>query len=53
MNKINRLSLNDALNYILNGKSDFEELDDETDTNLETEPENHISSDDSESIRVK
>ena len=50
MNKINRLSLNDALNYILNGKSDFEELDDETDTDLETEPENHISSDDSESI---
>ena len=43
-------SLNDALDYILNGESDFGELDDETDSDLEAESENHISSDDSESI---
>ena len=43
-------SLNDALDYILNGESYFEELDDETDSDLEAESENHISSDDSESI---
>ena len=48
MNRNNRLSLNDALDYILNGESDLEELDDETDCNLEAEPENHISSDDGE-----
>ena len=50
MNRNNRLSLNDASNYILNSESDFEELDDETDSDLEAEPQNHITSDDSESI---
>ena len=50
MNRNNRLSLNDKLNYILNDESDFEELDDETDSDLEAEPENHINFDDSESI---
>ena len=49
MNRNNRLSLNDALDYILNGESNFEKLDHETDSGLEAEPENCISSDDSES----
>ena len=45
------MSLNGTLDYISNGEewSDFEELNDESDSNLEAEPENHISSDDSES----
>ena len=50
MNRNNRSSLNDALDYILNDASDLEEFHDETDSNLEAWPENHISSDDSESI---
>ena len=50
MNRNNKLSLNDVLDYILNGESDFEKLDHETDSGLEAEPENCMSSDDSESI---
>ena len=35
MNRNNRQSLNDALNHILNDESDFEKLDDKTDSDLE------------------
>ena len=50
MNRNNRLSLNDALDYSLNAESDYEEFGDETVSNLEVEHENNINSDDSESI---
>ena len=35
MNRNNRQSLNDALNHILNDESDFEKLNDKTDSDLE------------------
>ena len=35
MNRNNRSSLNDPLDYILNDASDLEEFHDETDSNLE------------------
>ena len=50
MNRNSKLRLNDTLEQTLIEKSDFEGLDDETDIDLEAEPENRTSFADSKTI---